>query len=42
MALHTYHNFQYAVLESCDWRCADGHLIHLYFRTTHYEEIVWC
>jgi len=39
---HTYHNFKDAILHSCDYRCRGDHLIHCYFQTIYYGEVVWC
>lgn len=39
---HTYHNFKDAILHSCDYRCRGDHLIHCYFRTIFYAQVVWC
>jgi hypothetical protein len=39
---HTYHNFKDAILHSCDYRCRGDHLIHCYFHTIFYNQVVWC
>lgn len=42
MWTHTYHNFQFSILESVDYVCASGHRIHDHYTTLHYRDIVWC
>jgi len=42
MCCHTYTDLRYGILHSKDWRCNNGHLIHLAFETLYYDDIVWC
>ena len=42
MWTHTYWTFKHAVLESLDYVCSTGHVIHERFRTIHLDDIVWC
>jgi len=42
MWTHTYWNFKNAVLESLDYICESGHVIHEGYRTIFYADICWC
>lgn len=37
--VHTYHNFQFSILEEIEYVCANGHRIHETFRTIYYDQI---
>ncbi|MFM0439257.1 hypothetical protein PQQ84_22550 [Paraburkholderia strydomiana] len=42
MQTHSYVNLRHGVLHSSDYRCRNGHLVHCYFTTIFYDDMVWC
>lgn len=42
MQTHSYVNLRYGILHSSDYRCASGHIVHCYFSTIFYDQLVWC